>query len=107
MSGPIAHIGMCIGCDRPGRLHDEVCEGCLTRRGRKWAEMSNRCRKDPEFALSVYDRIATDRGRELFLATYGNASLRGHGSTIGPERAKAARSRVWEWQAELTMPPPQ
>jgi hypothetical protein len=101
----VPQIGRCIGCDRSGRLEDGVCHACLTRRGRKWAEMSNRCRTDPEFALSVYESLKTDRGRELFLAMYGRAALRGTGNSIGQVR-KALRAGPWEWEPELTWPPP-
>lgn len=101
----VVHIGRCIGCDCPSRLDDGVCEACLTRRGRKWAEMSNRCRTDPEFALAVYARIEGDRGRELFLTMYGAGVLRGHGNTIDPVRKALKRGR-WEWEPELTMRPP-
>jgi hypothetical protein len=100
----IAEIGRCIGCDRPDRLWDGVCDACLTRRGRKWAVMSCRCRTDPEFALAVYSQIMTDRGRELFLRVYGASALRAKGSTIGDVREKSSR-RSWEWEAELTVPP--
>jgi hypothetical protein len=105
MSGALPQIGRCIGCDRPFRLYDGVCEACLTRRGRRWAEMSSRCRTDPEFALAVYSRITTDRGRELFLTVYGVGALRGKGSTIAAARAKQS-GETWAWGAELTMPPP-
>jgi len=71
----IPTIGRCIGCDRPSRLHDDVCEACLTRRGRKWARMSHRCRTDPEFAFAVYASIKTERGRALFLSVYGVSAL--------------------------------
>ena len=76
MSARIPEIGRCIGCDRSARLYAGVCEACLSRRGRKWAEMSHRCRTEPEFALAVYTQIKTDRGRELFLWMYGRESLR-------------------------------
>jgi len=104
MSNSIPQIGKCIGCDRADRLHDGVCEACLTRRGRKWAEMSNRCRTDPEFALTVYEKIATDRGRQLFLTMYGRAALRGRGNTISDVRRM--KKPEWEWEPELTFPPP-
>lgn len=67
--------------------------------------MSNRCRTDPEFALAVYERITSDRGRELFLRMYGERALRGRGSTIAELRRQATGS-VWIWEAELTVPPP-
>lgn len=104
MSKPIAQIGRCLGCDRVERLDDGVCEACLTRRGRKWAEMSNRCRTDPEFAASIYERIETDRGREMFLAAYGKSLLAGRGNSISAVR-RQERS-TWEWEPELTYPPP-
>ena len=100
----VVHIGRCIGCDRPGRLDNGVCEACLTRRGRKWAEMSNRCRTDPEFALSVYDQIQTDRGRAMFLEMYGRTALAGRGNTIREPRRR--KQPGWEWEAELSIPPP-
>jgi len=75
MSADIPTIGRCIGCDRPSRLKNGVCEPCLTRRGRKWAVMSYRCRTEPEFALAVYVSIKTERGRELFLWMYGDGAL--------------------------------
>jgi len=105
MNHTVPQIGRCVGCDRPSRLSDEVCEACLTRRGRRWAEMSHRCRTDPEFALSVFDRISNDRGRALFLATYGVGTLRANASTIAGVRAKQS-GRTWAWEAELTVPPP-
>ncbi len=101
----IAEIGRCIGCDRPGRLWDGVCDACLTQRGRKWAVMSYKCRTDPEFALAVYSQITTDRGRELFLRVYGASALRAKGSTIAEVRAKSSCG-TWAWEAELTVPPP-
>jgi hypothetical protein len=77
VSNRIPEIGRCIGCDRPGRLDDGVCEACLTRRGRRWAEMSRRCRTEPEYALAVYAQIKTDRGRKLLLRAYGASVLWG------------------------------
>ena len=102
MSVSIPQIGRCIGCDRPDRLYDDVCDACLTRRGRKWAEMSNRCRTDPEFALSVYDSLKTGRGRALFLAMYGRSALRGTGNSIGAVRKRERGA----WGSEFTVPPP-
>jgi hypothetical protein len=67
----VVQIGRCMGCDRRARLDDGVCEACLTRYGRRWAEMSHRCRTDPEFALAVYLHIKSERGRRLFLWAYG------------------------------------
>jgi hypothetical protein len=78
MSGGIPEIGRCIGCDRPSRLHDGVCEACLTQRGRSWAVTSHRCRTEPKFALAIYGRLKTDRGRELFLRAYRASVLRGN-----------------------------
>ncbi len=104
MSNRISQIGRCIGCDRLDRLDEGVCDACLTRRGRKWAEMSNRCRTDPEYAASVYERIQTDRGREMFLAAYGSSLLAGRGNSIGAVRQKD--EPAGEWEAELTSPPP-
>ena len=101
----VVHIGRCIGCDRSSRLDDGVCTACLTRRGRKWAEMSNRCRTDPEFALAVYEQLTTDRGRELFLAMYGRAALQGRGSTVQLAR-KGLKVGGWVWEPELSVPPP-
>ncbi len=105
MSDDLPQIGRCIGCDRPARLDDGVCEACLTRRGRRWAEMSSRCRTDPEFALAVYSRIQTDRGRELFLRMYGRALLLAQGSTIADARERLGK-KVRDSDPELTIPPP-
>jgi hypothetical protein len=105
MNASISQIGRCIGCDRPSRLDDGVCGACLTQRGRRWAEMSYRCRTEPEFALAVYTRIKTDRGREMFLTVYGDAALRGRGSTIAEVRERVSGG-TWAWEAELTVPPP-
>ncbi len=71
MNGEIPQIGRCIGCFRPARLDDGVCRPCLTQRGRWWAEMSHRCRTDPEFARAVYERIGYERGRRIFVLMYG------------------------------------
>jgi hypothetical protein len=104
-SEPIPQIGRCVGCDRSDRLWDGVCKACLTGRGRRWAELSKRCRTEPEFAALAFERITSDRGRELFLKMYGSALLRGRGNTIAAAREKGAK-RKWEWEAELTVPPP-
>jgi hypothetical protein len=96
-------IGRCIGCDRPARLERGVCLACLTRRGRRWAEMSSRCRRDPEFALAVYSRIATDRGRALFLGAYGASLVRAR-STTGRVAGKVSSPRGREPE-EVILPP--
>ena len=67
----VISIGRCKGCYRTARLDDDVCRDCLQRRGREWAEMSHRCRTEPAFARMVYDRIATDYSRRLFVRVYG------------------------------------
>jgi hypothetical protein len=69
----VISFGHCKGCYRMARLDDDVCHLCLTspQRGRRWAEMSHRCRTDPAFARIVYDRIGTDHGRRLFVRMYG------------------------------------
>lgn len=97
-------IGRCIGCDRASRLDDGVCEACLTRRGRRWAEMSSRCRRDVGFALAVYASIATDRGRMLFLELYGPGLLRVGMSSPCPN-APAPTGKPSE-EEELRPPPP-
>jgi hypothetical protein len=63
------------------RLDDGVCEPCLTdpRRGRRWAEVSNRCRKDVEFARRAFDAITSATGRRIFVQMYGNPYERGGG----------------------------
>jgi predicted amidophosphoribosyltransferase len=86
--GSIPQIGRCIGCNQPSRLDDGVCDDCLTQHGRKWAELSNRCRTDPEFARAVYEKIATGKGRAMFLAMYGYTAPQGLGN-IGYPTQKA------------------
>lgn len=71
----VTHIGLCLGCDK-SRVVDEdvpICMECLVgpRRGRKWALMMDRCRKDKRFARAVYDQIKTERGRRLFIQAFG------------------------------------
>lgn len=58
-------------------LESGVCRGCLDdpRRGRRWSEISHRCRSEPAFALAVYRRIATPGGRRLFALAYRDALL--------------------------------
>jgi hypothetical protein len=73
----IAEIGPCIGCARPARLDDSVCRACLERRGRRWAEMSHRCRTDPAFARAVYGGLTTARAKALFRFLYGERVLEG------------------------------
>ncbi len=79
MSG-ITQIGRCIGCAKgPRKLDKGVCEGCLNhpKRGRKWAEMSNRIRTDATFALQAYNSIGAEKperetaGKLLFIRMYG------------------------------------
>jgi hypothetical protein len=69
----ITRIGKCKGCDRPRKLDDGVCDGCLTApaRGRVWAERAHRCRTDPEFAKQVYDSISTQTGKVIFMTMFG------------------------------------
>jgi len=69
----LAEIGSCKGCDRRSRLDGGVCHECLNspRRGRKWAEMSHRCRTDPAFALACYNAVKTVSGKKIFEIMYG------------------------------------
>jgi len=67
----VVWVGRCIGCFRMSRLDDGVCAECLCKRGRKWAEMSHRCRTEPAFARAVYEQIEDARGRRLFRLMYG------------------------------------
>ena len=77
--GDIVHIGKCKGCNNNAKLNDGVCENCLNAhlKGRKWAEMSEKFRQSPEFALKVYNEIGTSRpdreiaGKFLFIKMYG------------------------------------
>lgn len=69
----VVSIGRCKGCDRGRRLNDGVCEECLAPpRGRRWAEDAHRCRTDKKYALIVYGKIKSERGRKLFEAMFGN-----------------------------------
>ncbi len=79
MSPNIVQIGLCFGCDKRARLDDGVCLECLSVRGRRWAELSHRCRTEPEFAARVLSQIVNERGRALFLRMYGHV-LRGTGA---------------------------
>ncbi len=99
---PIATIGRCIGCDRPARLDDRVCRACLTRRGRRWAEASGRCRSDPEYARAVFGSIATTGGRKLFLAIYGTNWVRASGTTVALYRNGEGG---WRWEPGAMVPP--
>jgi len=69
----LTEIGRCKGCDRRSRLDAGVCPECLNspKRGRKWAEMSHRCRKDPAFALACYNAIKQVSGKKIFEIMYG------------------------------------
>ena len=69
----IIPIGRCIGCDRMAGLDERVCHDCLAspRRGRKWAEVSHRCRREPAFAAAVYQQLTTPAARDLFRRMYG------------------------------------
>jgi len=73
----VARIGPCKGCARVARLDDGVCLGCLgsPRRGRRWAELGDRVRRDPELARQVFDAITSDRGRRLFVTMFGLPSF--------------------------------
>jgi hypothetical protein len=75
-SADVFSIGYCEGCDRMAELDAGACHECLSRRGRRWVEMSWRCRTDPEFARAVYARIATVRGRMIFAFFYGDPRAR-------------------------------
>ncbi len=70
-SESVPTIGRCIGCDRPSRIFEGVCDDCLQHRGRRWAELAHRCRTDLDFARVVYARIESVRGRELFVHLFG------------------------------------
>lgn len=69
----VVSIGCCKGCTKRARLDDGVCKECLDspRRGRSWALMSERVRKNPEFARATYNQIKSDAGRQMFIRMYG------------------------------------
>jgi len=69
----VVHVGRCVGCDVMARLDEGVCNACLThpKRGRRWAEISQRVRTEPELARIVHSRIPSQLGRELFRRMYG------------------------------------
>lgn len=69
----IIEIGRCIGCDQRARLDAGVCRACLDHpnRGRRWAEIAQRIRRDPAFAAEVHSRIATEGGRKIFFDMFG------------------------------------
>jgi hypothetical protein len=69
----IIEIGRCIGCNQRARLDAGVCLTCLEdpNRGRRWAEIAQRVRRDPAFAATVYSHIKTDGGRRIFLGMFG------------------------------------
>ena len=68
----IASIGKCIGSDRRAQLYDGVCNDCLDspHRGRKWALLANKIRKDPEFARIVYSQMKNVASRRLFMLMF-------------------------------------
>lgn len=68
----IVTIGRCRGCDEMRRLDAGVCRECLELRGRRWAELSHRCRTDRAFAAAAYRRIRSEDGRALFRKMYGD-----------------------------------
>jgi len=75
----ISHIGKCKGCNKSSSLDDGVCTGCLKhpKRGRRWAEMSDRIRRDPSFMLKAFNEIGVQKpenelaGKMLFIRMYG------------------------------------
>jgi hypothetical protein len=71
--GVFAEIGRCKGCNEPGRLDDGVCQACLTapNRGRRWAELAARCRREPAVARAMYHHISDKRTRRVFVAMFG------------------------------------
>jgi hypothetical protein len=73
-SCPPENVGQCIGCERTAELDGGVCQGCLhgKNRGRKWAEMSARVRKDRDFAIRCYRSIPNEQGRKIFEMMYGD-----------------------------------
>jgi hypothetical protein len=101
-SNVIAQIGRCIGCSRTGRLDDGVCGACLTGRGRQWAEMSNRIRTDPVFALGVYCEITNEHAREMFVKLFGRPWLPESEKAVASLRRLMARVG-WRPASELTV----
>lgn len=69
--GNVAYIGKCMGCTRMRALDAGVCEWCLTKRSRGWAERAHLCRTDPVYAASVYSTLTTDHRRRLFILFFG------------------------------------
>ena len=69
----VIEIGRCIGCDQRARLDAGVCCACLAHpnRGRRWAEIAQRVRRDPAFAAEVHSRITTEGGRRIFFDMFG------------------------------------
>lgn len=68
----VVTIGKCIGCGRSAQLDDRVCLDCLNSpaRGRKWAQLANRIRTDPEFARIVYAQMKNVKSRKLFMMLF-------------------------------------
>jgi hypothetical protein len=90
MSGEVATIGRCRGCDKTAKLEDQVCTKCLTNPkrmaypgivetddGRKltgaraWAEIAFRIRTEPEFHLLAYQQLKTPIAQTIFIGEYG------------------------------------
>ncbi len=90
MSGEVATIGRCKGCDKTAKLDDQVCTKCLTNPkrmaypsavetddGRKltgaraWAEISYKIRTRPAFHLEAYQLIKTPIAQAMFISEYG------------------------------------
>lgn len=87
-------IGRCKGCARMGCLDDGVCRDCLDdpRRGRRWAELSERCRQSEAFRRLVFERLTNPRAKEQFIDAYG------------PIRPRPSRDR--ELDVSHAIPPP-
>ena len=67
-------IGACRVCERAPRVleqHSGICNGCLTRLGRRWCAMAIMARESPAFRAHVRAEIRTPAGRRLFDAMFG------------------------------------
>ncbi len=77
---PVKTIGRCAGCNRNTIIFNSddiyVCEKCLKdpNRGKKWAKVMERCRKDDEFRQKVTEQFKDKQKKKLFDLIMGSAS---------------------------------
>ena len=70
VDGDVIHVGVCVQCQRIGRILYHACPDCRKVLGLKGGIISKKIREDAEFASSCYSVLPDDR-KLTFIKIFG------------------------------------